>query len=87
MSKETESPIIVSITDTEGNSRDYVQDTVIPFAGQEFAVLVSIPEKEDSEEEPEILLAKMVEAEDGETEYIPPTDEEYDAVADIYETM
>ncbi len=85
MSKET--PVIVSITDTEGNVRDYVQDTVIPFAGEQFAVLVSIPEREDSEEEPEILLAKITEGEDGEVEYIPPTDEEYDAVADIYETM
>ena len=85
MSKET--PVIVSITDTEGNVRDYVQDTVIPFAGEQFAVLVSIPEREDSEEEPEILLAKITEGEDGEAEYIPQTDEEYDAVADIYETM
>lgn len=85
MSKET--PVIVSITDTEGNVRDYVQDTVIPFAGEQFAILVSIPEREDSEEEPEILLAKITEGEDGEAEYIPPTDEEYDAVADIYETM
>ena len=44
MENKTEESIIVTIDDTEGNSRDFVQDMVIPFDGKEFAVLVSIPE-------------------------------------------
>ena len=74
MTDKKEDPIIITITGPEGDERDYVQDTVIPFAGKEFAVLVSIPEKEDSDE-------------NGEAVYVPPTDEEYDAVADIYDAM
>ena len=48
MTDKKEDPIIITITGPDGDERDYVQDTVIPFAGKEFAVLVSIPEKEDS---------------------------------------
>lgn len=59
---------------------------MIPFSGKEFAVLVSIPESED-EEEPDIILARIDINENGEAEYVPPTDEEYDAVADIYDAM
>lgn len=59
MENKTEESIIVTIDDTEGNSRDFVQDMVIPFDGKEFAVLVSIPESMDSEEEPDIILARI----------------------------
>ena len=48
---------------------------------------ISIPEKEDSEEEPDIILARIDRDENGEAVYLPPTDEEYDAVADIYDAM
>ena len=37
MENKTEESIIVTIDDTEGNSRDFVQDMVIPFDGKEFA--------------------------------------------------
>lgn len=45
MTDKKEDPIIITITGPDGDERDYVQDTVIPFAGKEFAVLVSIPER------------------------------------------
>ena len=54
---------------------------------EEFAVLVSIPTSEDDEEEPDIILARIDTDENGEAEYVPPTDDEYDAVADIYDAM
>lgn len=82
---ENEDQIIVAITDPDGNVRDYVQDIVIPFAGKEFAVLASIPETE--EEEIEVILSRIDEDENGEAIYVPPTDEEYDAVVGIYEAM
>ena len=77
MENKTEESIIVTIDDTEGNSRDFVQDMVIPFDGKEFAVLVSIPESMDSEEEPDIILARIDKDQDGEVVYVSPTDEEY----------
>ena len=83
MMAEQKEPIIISVSDPGGIERDYVQDVVIPFAGKEFAVLVSIPE----DEEPEIILARVDTDKNGEAEYVPPTDEEYDAVAEIYNEM
>lgn len=70
MENKTEESIIVTIDDTEGNSRDFVQDMVIPFDGKEFAVLVSIPESMDSEEEPDIILARIDKDQDGEVVYV-----------------
>ena len=87
MTENKEESIVITITGPDGTEQDYVQDTVIPFAGKEFAVLVSIPESEDSTEEPDIILARIDTDEHGEPLYVPPTDEEYDAVAEIYEAM
>ncbi len=87
MTEKKRNPLLFTLPGPEGDERDHVQDTVIPFAGKEFAVLVSIPEKEDSEEEPDIILARIDRDENGEAVYLPPTDEEYDAVADIYDAM
>lgn len=87
MTEKKEEPIVITITGPDGSEKDYVQDTVIPFCGKEFAVLVSIPESEDSKEEPDIILARIDTDEQGEPVYVPPTDEEYDAVAEIYEAM
>ena len=56
MMAEQKEPIIISVSDPGGIERDYVQDVVIPFAGKEFAVLVSIPEDGENVEEPEIIL-------------------------------
>ena len=81
MMAEQKEPIIISVSDPGGIERDYVQDVVIPFAGKEFAVLVSIPEDGENVEEPEIILARVDTDKNGEAEYVPPTDEEYDAVS------
>lgn len=82
-----ESQTIITVTGPDGSERDYVEDVKIPFAGNEYAVLVSIPEDEADTAEPDIILAKIVADENGEAEYLPPSDEEYDAVASIYESM
>lgn len=87
MTEKKEEPIVITITGPDGDERDYAQDVVIPFAGKEFAVLVSIPESDGDTEEPDIILARIDKDENGELEYVPPTDEEYDAVADIYDAM
>lgn len=87
MADNTEEPIVVTITAPDGSEQDFAQDVVIPFDGKEFAVLVSIPESESDTREPEIILARIDTDADGEPEYVPPTDEEYDAVEAIYNAM
>ncbi len=83
---EEKEEISVVLTDDEGNEIECAQVEVIPFQGKQFAVLVVIPSAE-TEEEPEIILSRMDTDENGEVVYVPPTDEEYDAVADIYDAM
>ncbi len=83
---DQEEPIIITVTGPD-EEKEYVQDIVIPFAGKEFAVLVEIPQSEEDQEDPEIILARIDMDESGEAEYVPPTDEEYDAVAAIYNEM
>lgn len=83
---EEKEEISVILTDDEGNEIECAQVEVIPFQGKQFAVLVVIPSSE-TEEEPEIILARMDKDAKGEVVYVPPTDDEYDAVADIYDAM
>ncbi len=83
---EEKEEISVVLTDDEGNEIECAQVEVIPFQGKQFAVLVVIPSGE-TEEEPDIILARMDKDEKGEVVYVPPTDDEYDAVADIYDAM
>lgn len=87
MADNMEEPIVVTITGPDGSEQDFAQDVVIPYDGKEFAVLVSIPESESDTKEPEIILARIDTDENGEAEYVPPTDEEYDAVEAIYNEM
>lgn len=49
--------------------------------------MVSIPEDGENVEEPEIILVRVDTDKNGQAEYVPPTDEEYDAVAEIYNEM
>ena len=83
---EEKEEISVVLTDDEGNEIECAQVEVIPFQGKQFAVLVVSPSGE-TEEEPDIILARMDKDEKGEVVYVPPTDDEYDAVADIYDAM
>lgn len=85
--KIQEESVIVTIVGPDNEEKDYVQETVIPFMGKKFVILVAIPETEDGNEELDMILARMDEDEFGEIEYLPPTDEEYDAVISIYDAM
>ncbi len=85
--QEEETVNVVTMTDSEGNETEFVEDVVIPYAGKQFAALVRIPASAEDEEEPDIILARMETDESGEIAYVPPTDEEFDAVSEIYENM
>ncbi len=85
--QEEETVNVVTMTDSEGNETEFVEDIVIPYAGKQFAALVRIPASAEDEEEPDIILARMETDESGEIAYVSPTDEEFDAVSEIYENM
>ena len=88
MAEEKMEAVPVIITGPDGQEREYVEEKVIPFAGVKFAVLVALPDYADQVEDGlDIILTKMVTNENGEVEYIPPTDKEFEAVAEIYEKM
>ncbi len=85
--QEEETVNVVTMTDSDGNETEFVEDVVIPYAGKQFAALVRIPASAEDEEDPDIILARMETDESGEIAYVPPTDEEFDAVSEIYENM
>ena len=87
MLQEEETVNVVTMTDPDGNETEFAEDVVIPYDGKQFAALVRIPMSEADEEEPDIILARMETDETGEIAYVPPTDEEFDSVSQIYENM
>lgn len=83
---------VVVIEDENGDELYYEEEMVIPYEGKEFAILLSLPPEECEEgckchEEPEVIIARIEKGEDGEDEYVSPTDEEFDAVLKLYEEM
>lgn len=91
--------IIIEMTDEDGNTYYYSEEMIIPVGEERFAILVEV---QDEEEEHhchcgecgdedcdcgDIIIAKIVLNEDGEEEYIEPTDEEFEAVQDAYEKL
>lgn len=91
-----EDEFVIEMEDEDGNVFRYVEELVIPVNGERFAFLVEIdPEHEhecdcDDDEcdcEDAVIIAKIVENEDGEEEYIEPTEEEFEAVQAAYEEL
>lgn len=82
---------VITITDDDGNETYYEEDVIIPYNGKNFAVLISIPSEDEEEghqhDEPEAIIARIEEDENGELSFEAPEDEEFDAVADIYSQM
>ena len=86
--------IVIEMTDEEGNTFYYVEEMIIPVDGVNYALLVSAnPEEhfckdEDCDcDEGDVIIAKIIVNENGEEEYIEPTDEEFQAVQDAYDKM
>lgn len=93
---------VVVITDEDGNEYNYVEEMVFPAGEDEYAILVSIDGDEcgcgceeehihdeecDCDEEVDVILAKVVKDENGEVEYIEPTDEEFEIAQKAYEEL
>lgn len=101
--EDDEEGTVVTITDEEGNEYNYVEEMVFPAGDDEYAILVSLDghdvcgcgcddehehiHEDDDEEEVDVILAKIVKDENGEVEYIEPTDEEYEIAQQAYDEI
>lgn len=90
-----EDDLLVVMTDEEGNEYYYREELIIPVGDDRFALLVGVSECEHEHEEDEcgceddedVVIAKIVTNEDGEEEYVEPTDDEFDAVQKAYDKL
>ena len=96
--EEGEEVDVVVLTDEQGNESYFMEEMVIPYEGKNFAVLVSIDDDccedeecdchdHEHEEEDYCIIARIDFDENGEAVYVGPTDEEYEAVAALYDEM
>ena len=96
---DEDADVIVEMTDEEGNSYYYREEMIIPVGGDKFALLIGIHDEEEEEEhahscgcgcgehDEDVLIAKVIMGDDGEEEYVEPTDEEFDAVQRAYDAL
>ena len=89
-----EDGIVVEMTDEQGNKYYYEEETIIPVADEKFGIHNDEEEGhtctcgcgcEDGDED--VLVAKIVLDENGEEEYVEPTDEEFARFQQAYEAL
>ena len=91
--EETEEVTEIVFTDEDGQEYNYYQEMILPVNGDEFAMLVPLPEEGNEHgcdcgcEDDEACFAKIVRDEKGETVYAVPTDEEFEAVQKAYDAI
>lgn len=98
MQEDAEEVNVVVLTDEQGNESYFMEEMIIPYDGKNFAVLVGIDEDccedeecechhhEHEEDDDDIcIIARIDFDENGEAIYVGPTDEEYEAVAELYD--
>ena len=93
----TDDDVIVEMTDEDGNTFYYVEEMIIPVGKEKFALLVELHDEDEHEHEhgagcdcgcdDDVIIAKIVTNENGEDEYVEPTDEEFEAVQEAYEKL
>lgn len=90
--------VLIEMTDEEGNVFYYVEEMIIPVGNDKFALLVEVKDDEHEHAEgcdcgecgccdDDVIIAKIVVNEDGQEEYVEPTDEEFDRVQEAYEKI
>lgn len=96
---DEDADVIVEMTDEEGNSYYYREEMIIPVGDDKFALLIGIHDEEEEEghahscgcgcgeHDEDVLIAKVIMGDDGEEEYVEPTDEEFDAVQRAYDAL
>lgn len=86
---------LIEMTDEDGNVFYYVEEMIIPVGEENFALLVEVKDDEHEHgegcacgcEDDDVIIAKIVLNEDGQEEYIEPTDEEFERVQAAYEKL
>ncbi len=80
--------VVIVMMDDDGNEHYFIEEMLIPVGDDTYALLVpDTYDGEESEDEDSAFFAKVVTDEDGEYEYVEPTDEEFEKVNAIYEEM
>ena len=91
--------VLIEMTDEEGNTFYYVEEMVIPIDGENFALLVEFKDDEhehcdcgcdcecDCDCDDDVIIAKIIINENGEEEFVEPTDEEFEKVQEAYEKL
>lgn len=70
----------VIIFETEEGPLEYLEFRTVTYEDQEFAIL--IPSEDAHSDEPAVTICRK-DIEDGEEVYVEPTEEEFNAVADL----
>ena len=80
-----EDDIVVVMTDEAGNEYYYREEMIIPVEDEKYALLVGIHDEDEEhahtcgcgceDDDEDVIIAKIVTNEDGEDEYVEPTDE------------
>ena len=89
---------LVEMTDEDGNVFYYTEEMIIPVGDENFALLVEVHDHDHDHghcdcgcdcdcEGDDVIIAKIVIGENGEEEYIEPTDEEFERVQEAYEKL
>ena len=91
--------MVVVMTDENGNEFYYREEMIIPVGEEKYALLVGIHDHDEEESEScgcgcgcedgdeDVLIAKIVVNEQGEEEYVDPTDEEFEKVQAAYDAL
>ncbi|MCF0155997.1 MAG: DUF1292 domain-containing protein [Veillonella sp.] len=75
-----------TIEGPDGVERTYVEDVILEHEGKEFAVLIEVLDEANKDQEPIAMVAR-IEEEGDDVYYESPTDEETEAVIDLYEQL
>lgn len=94
---DDEEEMVVVMTDEDGTEYYYREEMIIPVGDEKYALLIGIHEDEEEhapgcgcgceDGDEDVLIAKIVKNDQGEEEYVDPTDEEFDAVQKAYDAL
>lgn len=90
--------VVIEMEDEQGNKFYYEEEMIIPVGEEKFALLVGMHDEDEEEHEhgcgcgcgdddEDVIIAKIVVNDEGEEEYVEPTDEEFEAVQKAYDAL
>ena len=92
--------VVVTFVDEDGNEEYFIEEMVLMVNGERFALLVPTCSDEEvehehhhdgcscgCEDEDAAFFAKIIKDENGEDEYVIPSDEEFEAACKAYDEL